>query len=67
MKSREREPAIWLGWTGVFQKENADILRLLFGLPAQTAFTSLEGFRTSEVAMAGDDIGASGKGDQRQK
>jgi len=66
MKARQREPAVRLGRIGVFQEEHMDALRLLFSLTAQTAGASLEGFRMGRIALASNDIGASGKGDQRQ-
>ena len=67
MKARQREPAVRLSWTRVFQEEHVDALRLLFGLTAQTAGAGLERLRVGKIALAGNDIGAGGKEDQRQQ
>ena len=66
MKARQREPAIRFGWTGVFQEEHMDALRLLFGFTAQATGAGLEGFRTRKITLAGYDIGAGRKENERQ-
>lgn len=67
MKARKRQPAVRLAGVGVFQEEQMDALGLLFGLAAQTAGAGLEGFRMGGIALAGNNIGAGSKADERQK